>query len=135
MQAGGINLWAILVAAIVNFVLGGLWYSPLLFVKPWLAMAGVSKEVFDAGIAKGIAVEAISSLMIAFVLAYALHYADVATLAAGLLIAFFLWLGFVVTVLLGSVTHEHKPFAYFAINAGYRLVAMLAMSAVLTLWT
>jgi len=134
MQAAGINGWAILVAAIVNFVLGGLWYSPLLFVRPWLAMAGVSKEVFDAGLAKGIAAEAISSLVMAFVLAYALHYADIATLTAGLVIAFFLWLGFIVPVLLVSVTHEHKPFAYFAINAGYRLVAMLAMSAVLMLW-
>ena len=55
-------------------------------------------------------------------------------LATGLLIGLLLWLGFVATVLLGTITHEHKPFGYFAINAGYRLVAMLAMGAILTLW-
>jgi hypothetical protein len=130
----GINLWAVLVAAFVNFVLGGLWYSPLLFVKPWLAMSGVSKEAFDAGIAKGIVVEAISSLVMAFVMAMAIPATGAVGLATGLLIGLLLWLGFVATVLLGSITHEHKPFGYFAINAGYRLVAMLAMGAILTLW-
>jgi hypothetical protein len=130
----GINFWAVLVAAFVNFVLGGLWYSPLLFVKPWLAMSGVSKEVFDASIAKGIVVEAISSLVMAFVLAMAIPAVGAVGLATGLLIGFLLWLGFVATVLLGQITHEHKPFGYFAINAGYRLVAMLAMGATLALW-
>jgi hypothetical protein len=32
------------------------------------------------------------------------------------------------------VTYEHKPFKYFAINAGFRLVAMMLMTAILTLW-
>ena len=27
----GINVWAVLVAAVSAFVLGGLWYSPMLF--------------------------------------------------------------------------------------------------------
>lgn len=130
----GINLWAVLGAAVANFVLGGLWYSPLLFVKPWLAMSGVSKDVFDAGIAKGIAVEAITSLVMAFVMAMAIPATGVVGLATGLLIGLLLWLGFVVPVLLGSITHEHKPFGYFAINAGYRLVAMLSMGAILALW-
>jgi uncharacterized protein DUF1761 len=29
------NAWAILVAAVSSFVLGGLWYSPVLFGKVW----------------------------------------------------------------------------------------------------
>ena len=31
----GINLWAVLVAAVSSFALGGLWYSPVLFYKLW----------------------------------------------------------------------------------------------------
>src|ERR1700744_5094955 len=98
MHGPGINIWATLAAAAVNFVLGGLWYSPLLFVRPWLAMSGISKETFDSGLVKGIAVEAMSSFVMAWVLAGVELSTSAFTLADGLLTAFLLWLGFVATV-------------------------------------
>lgn len=39
-----INIWAILVATVASFALGVLWYSPLLFLKPWSREAGVNGE-------------------------------------------------------------------------------------------
>src|SRR6185295_17826416 len=36
MDFGKINYFAVLVAALSTFVLGGLWYSPLLFGKAWM---------------------------------------------------------------------------------------------------
>ena len=36
----GINIWAVLVAAVSSFALGGLWYGPL-FQKVWCREAGV----------------------------------------------------------------------------------------------
>ncbi len=39
-----INLWAVLVAAASSFLLGGLWYSPLLFLKPWNTAMGRTEE-------------------------------------------------------------------------------------------
>jgi hypothetical protein len=38
------NIWAVLTAAVSGFVLGGLWYSPLLFAKAWQREAGISDE-------------------------------------------------------------------------------------------
>jgi hypothetical protein len=35
-----INFLAVLVAIIVNGVLGALWYSPILFLRPWARAAG-----------------------------------------------------------------------------------------------
>jgi hypothetical protein len=35
-----INVFAVLVAIIVSGALGALWYSPLLFLKPWTRAAG-----------------------------------------------------------------------------------------------
>jgi len=43
-----INYLAVLVAGIVIFVLGGLWYSPVLFVKPWLALQNKTEEQMRA---------------------------------------------------------------------------------------
>jgi len=36
----GINLWSMLVAAIATMVVGFLWYSPLLFARPWMVAMG-----------------------------------------------------------------------------------------------
>ncbi|PPJ42810.1 MULTISPECIES: DUF1761 domain-containing protein [unclassified Pseudoxanthomonas] len=39
----GINLWAVLVAAVSSFLLGGIWYGPL-FGKAWNAAAGMDSQ-------------------------------------------------------------------------------------------
>ena len=43
-----INWLAVLVAAIVIFVLGGLWYSPVLFARRWIALQGRTEEQMRA---------------------------------------------------------------------------------------
>ena len=44
MQVPAVNWLAVFVAAIVMFVLGGLWYSPVLFGKKWLSLQGKTEE-------------------------------------------------------------------------------------------
>ena len=39
-----INWLAILVASISSFVLGGLWYSPVLFLNAWLADINIETD-------------------------------------------------------------------------------------------
>ena len=36
MDVSNINYFAVVVAALSTFLLGGLWYSPMLFGKPWM---------------------------------------------------------------------------------------------------
>ena len=36
----GVNLWAVLVSALATMVAGFLWYSPMLFAKPWTILMG-----------------------------------------------------------------------------------------------
>ncbi len=35
-----VNLWAALGAAVATMVMGFVWYSPLLFAKPWMVAMG-----------------------------------------------------------------------------------------------
>jgi hypothetical protein len=55
-------------------------------------------------------------------------------MAAGARVSFFLWLGFVATPLLSTTVYEGRPITLFAINAGYWLVAMLIMGALIGGW-
>ena len=44
MTLMSVNLWSVLVAGIATMVLGFLWYSPLLFARPWMMAMGYDPE-------------------------------------------------------------------------------------------
>ena len=44
MIVTGVNLWAVLVAAIATMVVGFLWYSPFLFARPWMLAMGYDPD-------------------------------------------------------------------------------------------
>lgn len=39
-----VNLVAVLVAGVVDMVIGALWYSPVLFAKSWMRLIGKKEE-------------------------------------------------------------------------------------------
>ena len=127
-----INIWAIGAAVLTAWVVAGLWYSPLLFIRPWAEMSGVDGARFAAGLPRAIAVDLVSFAVTALILDQVLHAWGGLTIVSAVLCSFLLWLGFVAVALMHSVTYEHRPLRYCAINAGYRLVSMTAMGGVLT---
>lgn len=134
MQMAQNNWFAIAAAVVSSFVVGGLWYSPLLFVNSWLRMSGVQKPTFDAGLRKALLGDLFSATAIALVLNQVIRWSGATGVGAGLLVGLVVWVGFVASVLLTQVTYEHRPFAFFAISAGYRLVTLQVMAAILSAW-
>lgn len=47
---------------------------------------------------------------------------------------FWAWLGFVATIMLGMTLWEGKPFRLYLLNAGYQLLNLLVMGAILAAW-
>jgi hypothetical protein len=140
MHLHHLNLLAILVAAIAAMVVGFIWYSPLLFAKPWTREMGYDpddKESMDKmkkSAGPAYMGSTFASLVMAFTLALffeALHTQD---LHHGLAITFHAWLGFVAMVQLTDALFTKKSMKLFAINTGYQLVSMLAMGVILILW-
>jgi hypothetical protein len=136
-----LNWLAILVAAISTMVVGFLWYSPLLFAKPWMREMGhdpndkaKGQEMQKrAGPAYGGSF--VASLLSAFTLALILHGLRAEDLHFGIMASFHIWLGFVATVQFTSALFMKQSMKLFAINTGYQLVCYLAMGAILTCWT
>ena len=132
-----INLWPVLVAALAYMVIGMLWYSPLLFGNKWLALMNktpkeVKKMRKSAG--KAYLFSVLIALVTSYVLAQFLSFLGAGTFLNGFLVAFWLWLGFVVTLQLNSVLYEQKPFGLYLINVFYVLASLLIMSAILVAW-
>ncbi|MCH7613214.1 MAG: DUF1761 domain-containing protein [Candidatus Marinimicrobia bacterium] len=44
MYEPSISYIAVLVSAVIFFIIGGLWYSPVMFAKPWMNAIGFSDE-------------------------------------------------------------------------------------------
>jgi len=118
-------------AVLVRIIVGSLWYSPLLFLKEWQRLAGVSDDAMKGGMAKGMATWIIGAIVMTFVLAHAVYYAGAHGFAAGAAVGFFNWLGFILVVHLDDWAAAKRPFKLVAINAGNTLVSLLIMGAIL----
>jgi Protein of unknown function (DUF1761) len=133
-----INYAAVAVAALGYWLLGAVWYSPLLFARPFMALARWTPEqvaaMEAAGAGKQIAVALLTSLLLAYVLAHFVRFTGAETARSGLLTAFWLWLGFVATTNLSTVLFEGRPLGLYLINNGYHLAGLLGMGALLAVW-
>lgn len=133
-----INAAAVLVSALVVFFIGALWYSPVMFVKPWMKSLGMSEKDMKKGgnamMLRSMVLGFLSYALMAFVLAHFVSYMEVSTAKDGAVLGFWVWLGFVGTTQLGSVLWEKKSLTYFLINTSYSLLALLVMGAILAHW-
>jgi hypothetical protein len=128
-----LNHAAILVAALVQFFLGALWYS-LFFVKPWMAFTGHTKGEKPKGIAVAMLSSFIGALLMSFVLAHVVIWSGATTLGWGVLIGFICWLGFIAGPLFSETIYEKRPYGLFFINGGYWLAVLLISGALLAVW-
>jgi hypothetical protein len=136
----GINLWAVLVSAVACMILGFLWYSPLLFARPWMRLMGYDPDdkarlaEMQKGAGKLYALSFAASVISAVVLAKIIDLTTVNSIPYGMKVGFAVWLGFVATVQLTGALFGKQPSKLFLINTGYQLVCYLAMGAILAKW-
>jgi len=132
-----VNFMAVLVATITVFILGWLWYSPLLFYKPWMRARGMDPAAAMAG-AKMPTGKLVIEFVRCFVLAYGIaHFATALGITNWMVAAHFgllLWIVFPVVLLTGSVIWENVPVKVAVIHAGDWLVKMLVISIIVSLW-
>ena len=134
MQQIPINIWAVLVAAVIRLVVGAVWYSPVAFGPVWQKTVGISQDKMMAAMPRAIAVDAVGSLIMSFILLHAVTYAGANTLLLGATVGALNWLGFVAVVLIATNVYEQKPMRGAYIGAGFNLVAMALMGALLAVW-
>src|SRR5262245_18160768 len=101
------NWPAIAVAVVANFILGGLWYSHVLFGNRFLAAMGWSQEelkkVQEQGEARELGLVVLASIATAVVLARLLVETRRASAAAGAALGALVWLAFHLATVLDTV--------------------------------
>ena len=142
MQFLGVNYLAVLVAAIVIFILGGLWYSPVLFVKKWVALQGKTEEQMRAEAASAnmplmYGSAFVSALITAIVMAHILaHMAAIMPTGAvhGAFFGFMAWIGFAAPTSYATALFSGKPKQLWLIDSTYNLVSFMLAGLILAAW-
>jgi CBS domain containing-hemolysin-like protein len=137
MGAHNLNYLAILVSGIAIFMLGGLWYSRLLFAKPWVRLMGKSEEELRAAsgnMAVSFATVFLCGLVTAYCLALVLHHFAPLTVGRAVHLSLICWMGFAAATSFGTALFSGTPRLLWLLNSAYNLVAFVIAAIILTLW-
>jgi hypothetical protein len=129
---GNVNYLAVLVAAVSSFLIGGVWYSPLLFARAWQREAGLSDEQARAGAGRALGAGFVLSLIVATNLGFFLgRNAGIAWGAgAGALAGIgWAWASLAIVFLF-----ERRSTMLIIIDGGYLAVSYAVMGAIIGVW-
>lgn len=130
-----INLLPVVIAGIINMVIGSLWYSPFLFGKLWIKSMGKTQEEMMKGANPFIYVfNTIAGLLFAYVLAHIVKFGNLNTALQGVTAGFWVWLGFVVTTVLPVYLYESRPKILYFLYIFYQMFSIIIMGVILALW-
>jgi hypothetical protein len=138
-----VNYLAVLVSGVVIFVLGGLWYSPVLFAKPWTRLMGKNEEEMKAYMASpkakremplmyGMAL--VTGVVIAWVLAIVIYHFPPLSALRGAEVGALCWLGFAAATSYATAMFSMQPKALWLINSAYNLVCFVIAGVILAAW-
>jgi len=134
-----VNYISILVAALISFFIGALWYSPLLFARQRMKATGKTKEEIAQGASTfeyvlSFLAWLISTYVLAVVIDYSVGINSSPQFLYGILAAFLCWFGFVSAISLIHNLFAQRPIVLWLIDSGYILVAFLISGAILAEW-
>lgn len=133
-----ISIIGVLVAAVSAMVIGTIWYSPALFGKPWMKALGTTDEDMKRKMPEAMVWLVIVSLLTAYVLAhfivYVHSYVGGSSVMAGFETALWAWLGLAATAIFAHGVFDPRDKKVLYINAGNRLVTLVAMGLILGLF-
>lgn len=133
-----IHPWAVLAAAITAYLIGWAWYSPILWLKPWLESRGTAQGALKTVPKSVMLYGFVNTLVVAFVIAVFLALVGAETLLASVQVALLLCFGFVATVKFNELLYTAYPPHWgrraqllFIIDTGYWVVVFIVVAAII----
>jgi hypothetical protein len=113
----------IVVAAVVQWLLGALWYG-VIFKKSWTKLIGLAEGEKPKNAIFAMAASLVANLLLAFALSVVVATAQDTLFTKGFMLGVVCWLGFMAPPLFAQHIWEGRRANLFAINAAYWLLAM-----------
>ncbi len=137
MDFSSINFLAVFVAALASFAIGSLWYSPILFGRAWQKELGFSDEYLKEG-NMGKIFGSSFVLMCVMALGMAMliqgHFEQDVSWLDGLKHGLYVGIVFVGTSMGINMLYQRKSMKLWFIDAGYQILFLAMMGAILAAW-
>jgi biotin transporter BioY len=138
LDLAGLNWLAVLVGAVVYFVIGALWFAPQVFGKPWMAAIGWDESrprpemnpVSYVGPAIFYLVSAIATGLLA-------NATGTDNLTEGITLGLVVGVGYALVVTATDAVfdpNKPKPWNWFAISGAYHVVSLAIVGAIIGAW-
>lgn len=120
---------AILIATVVAFVLGGVWYGPL-FGNAWIEALGRSPEDIKPTPAPFV-ISFFTALVTCVVMAGLMDALDIRTVLGGAIFGVVTGIGFIATAMASDTAFCGWGMRLFLIQSGYRVAYSILMGAII----
>lgn len=135
MSASGVNYWAVLVGAVVYFILGALWYAKGVFGKTWMQAVGKTEEQLKAAFSPWKFVWTfIGSLLAAYGLARIMSWIPGVSLSTGIMVGLLAGICFVLAPMSINDVMEGRPCKLTTVNILYHMVGFVLMGIIIGAW-
>jgi hypothetical protein len=125
---------AFVVALVLTQVLGFLWYSNLLFAKPWMKAIGKTEKQIRAQSTPTVYIySVVGAGIMLLILSNVLRWAGIVDPLPAIGVALAIWLGFVATSSAMNTAFENRGWPLWAIDNGYHVVNAVLSALILTL--
>lgn len=134
---GELNWLAVIVAAIVYFALGALWYSPVAFGRPWQRAIGWDESQQSGGSAMVYAAPALFALVSSIATALLANATGTTDVPGGVSLGLVIGIGYglaLTTYEAVFAPNRPSPWVWFAITGAYHLVGLLIVAIIVSAW-
>lgn len=134
---GDLNWLAVIVAAIVYMALGAIWYQPFAFGRIWSEASGVPMPEPGESAPPTIYLSPLIAYFLSTVATAMLARATGSdTLGHAIVLGIVVGVGYVAALTMVGATFEPKPkgAVWFAITAGFNVLALVIVSVIVTVW-
>ncbi|HLT24707.1 MAG TPA: DUF1761 domain-containing protein [Ignavibacteria bacterium] len=124
---------AVFVSAVAYFLIGALWYSPLLFAKQWIAALDLKPEDIQSSPVVYISTF-IGILIIVFILAVLVILINTNTLLGGMFVGAIAGVGFVLTTTAINNLYAGRSLTLTLVTSGYHIAGFIVSGIILAKW-
>ena len=133
-----VNYLAVLAGGLAIFLLGGLWYSPVLFAKKWISLQGVTEEEMKAKSQGSVPILYLQGFITGVIVSWAMavmlnHFVDLTFLRAAL-VGVLCWLGFAGATSYATSLFSQKSKQLWLIDSAYNLVSFVIAAIIHAAW-
>lgn len=133
-----LNWLAVLVGAVIYFVLGALWYSPMLLGRPWQRSIGWDPSSAPPQMsATTYVVPLIAFVVMAIATGMLAAATGTDTLGEGIVLGLVVGIGFAAAHTLVDATfdpNKPQPWVWFAINGAYHGLGLFIVAVLVAVW-